>query len=295
MDFKKAQQLLSLLVLSLLCVFNANAKLDEQQRLQNDRQLFSQAVNYSTLGQWEKAEPIYRDLLTRYKDWPEPRNNLAVLLLNTNRVDEARLMLEQAVISLPSFRISQNNRTQLYNYLASKAYDKALGVEESRSLPQMQLIEDIHLPVQVIEKTVEVIVEKPVEVKPVITAVETNDYQQLNGQISEQLSNWVRAWSEGDVDNYLQAYHSGFQPEDNTKSFEEWKNIRRARLRFSKNVDVSFDGLKVFLDGAGNRALVEFKQNYHSSSYQDRVLKQLFMQKDQEKWLILSERVIKTY
>lgn len=140
-------------------------EIDKGQLISEDKKLFIKAVEFSSQDQWSQAESIYRDLLKRNSHWPEPKNNLAILLLKTNRLDEARQMLEQAVSSSPSYRIAQKNRSQLYNYLATQAYDKALGSEQQQMMPEMQLIQEVYLPVKIIEKKVEVIVEKPVIVE----------------------------------------------------------------------------------------------------------------------------------
>lgn len=286
--------------------------IDEQEALNKDKQLFTQANELVTQGQLAQAEAIYRDMLQRHSDWPEPKNNLAILLLQTNRMEEAKQMLEQAVTSSPSYKIAQNNRTQLYNYLATQAYDKALGSGQQLAVPKMQAIEEIFQPVKIIEKEifiekeVKVIVEKPVYKTavepPQSTAVqsadlpdETKKLTEVTNHIRQKLLGWSRAWSQGNFEHYVQAYSTQFTPSDSRKSFDEWKNIRKARLKYSKGVSVNFDQLRVFLEAQSEYALVEFVQDYQSASYSDKVLKQLYMQNLQGNWLILSERTIKTY
>lgn len=296
MRVKLFQELL-LSGLLMLCINAANATVSDQQ-LSKDRQSFSRAVEYTVQGEWNSAEEIYRDLMQRYDDWPEPRNNLAILLFKTNRVNEAREMLEQAVSTTPSYRIAQDNRTRLYNYLASQAYNKALGVEQQKTLPEMQLIQEIHQPIMVVEKTVEVLVEKTPS--PVVQVESAGgglkgSAEGISNIITQQLLGWSRAWSQGDVEHYLESYSTQFEPDDARKSYTEWKNIRRARLKFSRNVSVNIDEVRVFVEPQGSHALIEFIQNYQSASYSDKVLKQLYMQKEKQKWRILSERVIKTY
>jgi len=126
MDYKKTQLYLCGLLTALFlmpCTVLAIAadKPDSASVEDQDMLLFAQAYELSVLQQWPAAESIYRDLLERNKDWPEPKNNLAILLLKTNRIDEARVMLEEAVVSTPSYRTAQKNRTQLYDFLAAQA------------------------------------------------------------------------------------------------------------------------------------------------------------------------------
>jgi len=294
----------------------------------NDIELFAQAVQLSSQNLWAQAEPIYRELIQRNKEWPEPANNLAIVLFKTNRIDEARALLEQAVISSPSYRVTQNNRTHIYNYLAAQAYDKALGSNHTIMPPELEIIETIYQPVKIIEIEVEKIVEQSEReaLSPVVNKPNTNkpdvhkpvdmpanipsdQRESIGEQIKQRLNAWSRAWSQGDFDYYIQTYSKDFLPSDARKTFSEWKNIRRAKLKFTQSVNVDIERLRVFVephedalsehghdvDIEARFALVEFIQKYNSKSYSDKVLKQLYMSRQQGEWLILSERTIKIY
>jgi len=160
----------------------------------------------------------------------------------------------------------------------------------------MHLIEHIFQPVKtiekVIEKKVEVIVEKKVFIKPAPLQKEANIT--VISHLKEQLLNWSSAWSHGNFEDYIEFYSEQFAPIDERLVFSEWKNSRRAKLKNAHGVQVTFDDLKIFIDDSTNSALVEFVQHYTSPTYSDTVLKQLYMQKSQNNWQILSERVIKT-
>ena len=301
MDYKKIQHYFwGLLTALLLMPFSVQAIAPDMTDVASiedqDKLLFAQALELSVAKQWLAAEPIYRDLVKRNKEWPEPKNNLAILLLKTNRLEEAKSMLEEAVSSSPSYRIAQKNRTQLYDFLDVQAYGKALGKQHVSRLPEMDFIEQIYQPVKtlekIVEKKVEVIVEKKVFVKS--TPIQNTSNTEVVSDIREQLLNWSHAWSQGDYDYYVQSYADNFVPADERKSFSEWKKTRKAKLKRGVSIQVTVDHLRVFLEGSSNYALVEFIQYYTSPIYSDSVIKQLYMQKDQNNWKILSERVIKT-
>ncbi len=112
--------------------------------IDSDKKLFAQAVEYSQNKNWLEAEPIYRELIIRNKQWPEPGNNLAILLLQTGRINEAKKMFEQALNSTPGYKTTLYNRTQLYQYLASQAYDKALGLHKPKDMPAFEIIQSIY-------------------------------------------------------------------------------------------------------------------------------------------------------
>ena len=263
-----------------------------------DRQLFQQAVELSAQQKWAEAESIYRDLMRRQADWPEPKNNLAVILLKTDRGDEARQILEQAVSSSENYRIAQQNRSRLYHYLAAQAYQRALGAEASVPRPELQLIESLASPPVSPAEQVRGVDDcaracpRPEASVAADTAPPTDNIPQA---IRQQLTRWAQAWSEGNFEAYIQSYSEQFVPSDSHRSFSEWKNIRRGRLKYARGVRVEFDQLRVFIEPHTDYALVEFIQRYHSATYSDRVLKQLYMQKQQGRWLILAERIIKTY
>jgi len=278
----------------------------------SDEALFAKAVSLSEQQQWAEAESLYRALLKARPQWPEPKNNLAIVLLKTGRLEQAKQMLEQAVVSSPSYRVAQTNRSLLYNYLATQAYHKALGESAELQPPALALIGQIHQNIKLVEKPVQVIVEKRVEVpveviveKPVIDRsefVQTEQVdisaernQQIRQQIQQQLTRWSQAWSAGDYATYIQTYASQFDPGDPATSLAEWKNIRHAKLKYAKDTRVTLDKLRVFVEASAQYALVEFVQAYRSASYSDTVLKQLYMTKSDNNWRILSERVIKTY
>jgi tetratricopeptide (TPR) repeat protein len=296
----------SVFIYGLLALCSAVAVADENEAIvtENDNELFAKAVQLSSQQQWAQAEPIYRDLIKRNSNWPEPGNNLAILLVNTERMDEAKQVIEQTVSSTPAYRIAQQNRTLLYNFLATQAYDKALGEKPNNELPELELIKSLYQPVKIIEKEKIIEVEKVVIVKQLeeqsqlseaAVATSTNDQEQINKLITQQLLGWSRAWSQGEFDSYMLAYSQNFMPSDARKTYAEWKNIRRARLKFTRGVKVEIEQIRVFVGPQGDYALVEFIQNYHSDSYNDKVLKQMYMHNKHNNWLILSERTIKTF
>jgi len=273
---------------------------DERNRIStgkegDDKKLFDLAVQYSMQNQWEQAEKIYRDLIKQYPLWPEVKNNLAVALLKMGKLDEAREFLESAVISSPSYRIAQQNRTLLYNYLANQAYNKVLDSRRVLQLPELELILKIEA-VGVIEK-------QAMEVMPETV------FNEIVLQIEQQLNAWSTAWSEGRFEQYIQYYSPQFIPPDNQNTFAQWKQARKSRLGNAQGVNVGVEQIRVFFEHTGEKVgekvgekgsegrayvLVEFLQHYQSASYKDTVLKQVYMHKQNERWLIMSERTLKT-
>ena len=239
--------------------------------------LFQQAISLSKQGDWKQAAELFQQVASAQPDWPEPKNNLAVALLKLGQVEQARQILEQAVTSQASFKVAQENRQKLYDHLAARAYEKALGNSASLELPNLQLLDSI----------------QQVSVQPVLTAEVTETVVNADVMIRQQLDHWSSAWSAAMVDDYLACYSSRFKAFEQDIDFQQWRYQRRIRLKSARKVEISLDNIKVFLDQQGNAALVEFVQLYRSASYTDKVIKQLLMSLENNQWLITSERVIK--
>jgi len=283
----------------------------------DDHSLFSHAVNLSEQGKWLEAARLFTAIAARHPAWPEPKNNLAVAMLNLGKMDLAQQALEDAVGSQPSFRTAQDNRQRLYDYLAAIAYDRALGKSAQTAPPKLDLLTRLALPepstpmparpAPVKQAPVKPAPVKPAPVKPApvmpapVKQVPTqlasaspthNPAKQVSATIRQRLLAWSRAWSAADVDAYLATYSRHFKPASPETDYNEWRNIRRARLTIPDNTRVELDNIHIYLDQNNARALAEFEQSYRSDHYHDRVVKQLQLTLEQGQWLIVSERVI---
>jgi len=237
---------------------------------------FQQALSLSKQGEWQQAADLFQQVAKEQPDWPEPKNNLAVALLKLGQAEQARQSLELAVTSQSSFKVAQDNRQKLYDHLAAKAYEKALGNNGDLQPPELQLIDSIQ------QASV-----------PVAQAVVVTQAADADAIIRQQLDRWSGAWSGADTESYLACYSPQFKSFDQKIDFQQWRYQRRIRLKSSKNVAISLDAIKVFLNQQGNTALVEFVQYYRSANYNDKVIKQLLLIHENNQWLITSERVIK--
>jgi adhesin transport system outer membrane protein len=101
------------------------------------------------------------------------------------------------------------------------------------------------------------------------------------------LNAWSRAWAARDVNGYLAAYSTSFQPNKET-SHADWAAKRSARIGAAKDVSVELTGLKTDVRDA-THAATSFHQSYHSSSYNDEVDKTLQWENVGGKWVIVSE------
>ena len=70
---------------------------------------------------------------------PEPYNNLAVLYAGQGQYDKAKIALEMAIRTHPSYATAHENLGDIYAKMASQAYDRALQLDKSNASTQTKL------------------------------------------------------------------------------------------------------------------------------------------------------------
>ena len=232
---------------------------------------------------YAQAETHFQKLKAQYPDQIPYMNNLAVAQMAQGKTESALENLKTAAVSDQYFSVMQNNISDIYAYMASQAYSKALEKQQTTVLPELASISKIKLMPVVQELT---------EIEPeLVQADEKKAEKPLKNILENKASNWVNAWMKGDIKQYISFYSKDFVPADNL-TYQEWWQQRRYRLRQSKQVSISFDQLTVFLNAEKNHAITEFVQQYKAGSYQDKVRKQLFWKMENDSWLISREQVV---
>ena len=109
---------------------------------------FIKGVIHSDMGQSAEAMVIFRQLNQDYPELPEPYNNLAVLYAGQGDLDKARIALEMAIRTNPSYAAAHENLGDVLLQLASQSYAKALQNEpRSASIPnKLALIRNLLSP-----------------------------------------------------------------------------------------------------------------------------------------------------
>ena len=80
-----------------------------------------------------EAIQVFLKLTKDYPNLPEPYNNLAVLYASQGHYEKARVALEDAIRTHPSYATANENLGDIYAKLASQAYDKALQLDASNT------------------------------------------------------------------------------------------------------------------------------------------------------------------
>ncbi|MFT6915763.1 MAG: type II secretory pathway predicted ATPase ExeA [Motiliproteus sp.] len=123
-------------------------------------------------------------------------------------------------------------------------------------------------------------------VTPSISVV-TETQKAAMGPLAEAIAQWEMAWQQQDVNKYLATYSSQFSPQDRM-TLERWSEIRALRVSEPDWIKLSITHVNT-VQATASHAEIEFWLSYESSDYQDKTLKKLMLEKENEKWLIVRE------
>lgn len=105
--------------------------------------------------------------------------------------------------------------------------------------------------------------------------------------VIQAVQQWAQAWQGQDVDNYLAAYASDFEPTRGL-SRAQWVAQRQRRLSHPEQIEVTLDDIRVTFADASH-ARVEFVQRYRSDHYRDKTRKRLSLAEHAGQWQIRKE------
>ena len=90
-------------------------------------------------GNAVEAIAIFTELTNDYPELPEPYNNLAVLYAGQGQYEKAKVALEMAIRTHPSYATAHENLGDIYAKMASQAYDRALQLDKNNTGTQTKL------------------------------------------------------------------------------------------------------------------------------------------------------------
>lgn len=109
---------------------------------------FLKGVVQSESGQVTEAMATFTDLTREFPELPEPYNNLAVLQANQGQFDKARVALEMAVRTNPSYATAHENLGDVYAKLAAQSYTRAQQIDPANTTvgPKLNIARSIFVP-----------------------------------------------------------------------------------------------------------------------------------------------------
>lgn len=280
---------------------------------------FLKGLIYTEQGKTPDAIKMFSALTEDFPELPEPYNNLAVLYAGQGQYEKAKLALEMAIRTHPSYATAHENLGDIYAKMASQAYDRALQLDRSNTSTQTKLamIQDLfgdgnrvkdvavrNSPVLAKAEVAEAITDeqnKPAPLQPVSTppappavikpAPVVPPAAQVTDQIIEVLKTvnaWAAAWSSQDTSKYLSFYAADFKT-PGQESRAEWEASRKERISKPQSIQVGITKAAVTFTDI-DHATVSFRQSYQASHMKTSGNKTMLMVKSGGKWLIQEER-----
>jgi tetratricopeptide (TPR) repeat protein len=172
---------------------------------------FLKGVILAETGKTNDAVATFVKLTEDYPELPEPYNNLAVLYAGQSQYDKARLALEMAIRTNPSYSTAHENLGDVYAKLASQSYSKALQLDSSNTgVPtKLALIRNLFAPDGRTSKTIP---SAPVAAPAIATTVTAKTTPAPAASSPEKVSaadaapdvtaaiqTWAKAWAAKDM------------------------------------------------------------------------------------------------
>lgn len=271
-------------------------------------------------GRPADAITTFTRLSEDHPELPEPYNNLAVIHAAQGQYDKARIALEKALRTHPSYATAHENLADVYARLASQAYSKALQLD---GVPQpaparLTLIRELS-PVPASQAqpvlaaapstTASKPVAAPVQTKPAIVAAApapakpaaakaavpapsaaapptTAPDSSSQRDVELAVRAWARAWTDKNMTQYLAAYDKNFET-PGQQSRSAWEQDRRLRITGKSRISVNLLELQITVKG--NRAVAKFRQDYKADALAVLSRKTLELVRTGDRWLIVKE------
>jgi len=267
-------------------------------------------------GNATEAIKIFSALTEDYPELPEPYNNLAVLYASQGQFEKAKVALELAIRTHPSYATAHENLGDIYAKMASQAYDRALQLDKSNTGTQtkLALIRDLFVKTPRATKPASVVtalaptatppvttptisaMSNPV-VESVVVAQESKSLtksepaSETNTEVLNVTRDWAAAWSAKNSGKYLSFYAANFNTPDGLAR-SAWEDQRKERIAKPKSIEVKVQDAKVKIQDA-RHANVTFKQSYRASHLKTTSNKTLVWVKNGTQWQIVEERSTK--
>ncbi len=268
-------------------------------------------------GRPAEALTTFTRLSEDHPELPEPYNNLAVIHAAQGQYDKARIALEKALRTNPSYATAHENLADVYARLASQAYSKALQLDGS---PQpgparLTLIRELSpapagQPRPVLAAAPSTPAAKPAvptPANPAIVAAAPAPSQAAivkaappalpaapppvaaadgNRDVELAVRAWARAWSDKNMALYFAAYDKSFET-PGQQSRSAWEQDRRLRITGKSRISVNLLELQITVKG--NRAVAKFRQDYKADALAVLSRKTLELVRAGDRWLIVKE------
>lgn len=258
---------------------------------------FLKGVIQTEQGDTAAAIKTFSELTDDYPELPEPYNNLAVLYASQGQYEKAKVALEMAIRTHPSYSTAHENLGDIYAKMASEAYAQALKLDKGNTSTQTklamirELFGDAGKSTRPGKTTVAAVTEpapaakQPAPKKPEPAQAAADDPA---AEVKKATADWAAAWSAKDSKQYLSFYAAAFKTPDGM-SRKAWEAQRKERIAAPASIKVEVLDVKVKMTDA-EHARISFRQVYRASHLNSNSSKTMDWVKQDGRWQIVEER-----
>lgn len=289
---------------------------------------FFKGVIQSSQGKPLDAIATFTQLTQDYPELPEPYNNLAVLYAGQGSYDKARVALEMAIRTNPSYATAQENLGDVYARLASQAYNKALQLDSGNAAvpPKLAVIGEVFAPnlgksrtppappavaaavlptakpapvavpvpaptpAVVTKPSVTVATAAPVAAAPAATSKAEPASVALNAEANKAVEAAVMAWAQAWSAKNMSAYLKAYSPHFDPAGNQSLKAWEKERHdRIVGKKNISVTLTNLKIRVQGDEAVANFRQAYKADTLSVASQKTLELKKAGQNWLITRE------
>lgn len=290
--------------------------------------LFLKGVILADLKKVDEAIKVFKEIIEKNPNLPEPYNNLAVLYADKGLYDKAQKALEAAIKTHPSYATAHENLGDVYAKMASEAYDKALKLDNNNTNLQgkLSLIKELvpsasrpaiatnsPTPNAAAPKAMstgkvapspeqKAIQSKPnnstgkhvpaktvADTQPAIT--EPSEEAGETKKSDEDIKLAVEHWAAAWAEKNINSYLASYASSFKTpagSTRKQWENTRRERIRRPAKISVEASQLRISHED-NKSAKVTFNQSYRADGISKFTPKTLIMKNIGGQWLIEQE------
>jgi tetratricopeptide (TPR) repeat protein len=274
-------------------------------------------------GRVAEATQTFTKLSEEHPELPEPYNNLAVIWAAQGQYDKARVALEKALRTHPSYAAAHDNLTEIYGRLAGQAYSRALQLDtQGDNAPvKLAMLQSLAAPgapastpqgTQIAQAPATAapltLTPRPAPAAAVPTAAPASTAAPAakpapapiptapapvakpaadpSQEVERAVHAWAKAWSDRNVAKYLATYDKSFDP-PGQQSRPAWEQDRRARILGKSRIAVNLTELQISVKG--KNAVAKFRQDYKADALAVSSRKTLELVQSGDHWLIVKE------
>lgn len=257
---------------------------------------FMRGMALSQLDRKPEAIRAFTELIKDVPQYPEPYNNLGVLLAGMGEYAKARTAFETALAKNPQYTAAQQNLGDVNVALAMQSYQLVLAKDPANAVAQakLDLLRSLHgaaaVPVPAAPPPVAAAAPaQAATAAPVTVSAPAPASNAEREAAAAAVSDWVDAWTRQDAARFFGHYAEDFVPPGGV-TLKQWRKERQLSITAPKKIDLKLEDVKFSMAGTQS-ARISFREIYRSNLSSKVRNRSLELQNRNGAWKIVAEQV----